>query len=418
MTKTEKSTVSPSSQDSWEADGLNYNYAVSICMIVKNEAANLQRCLDSFLPIIMVKDDDTLERLAELILVDTGSTDKTVNIAKKYTDKVICTEVIPWNFSIARNIGIEIATGRKLLIVDADEELQGGDNIYRLMDILLNPQYNETPTMFVNVRNFYSAGNYQYSDFMQPRIFTNTYKPLYSGPIHNKPRTDTPYHMAENVIFNHYGYNFTGRPELKKKKSTDRTLKMLLEQYKERPADMHILTHLVKTFHVNDDIDQVLEYGEKWCRLFEDIEYHDGWFAYLDVFVHVIASYLSVGDLRSAKRIRKQVDEYTIRIPNIYFLFGNHYVSIGRNDDACDSFERGIEVINTKGSQYEKLMTTNVKMLLPSIYSWLAVYYFGKGDYAKAGEYMNTGIKSDVARSVPRWDIWNEATTKKRLKRV
>ena len=413
-----KSTALQSSQTSSDAECNHYNYAVSICMIVKDEEANLQRCLDSFLPIILMKDDDTLKPLAELIIVDTGSSDKTVKIASKYTDNIISQEVIPWNFSTARNIGIERATGMNIMIVDADEELKGGDNIYRLMDILLNPQYKETPTMFVNVRNFYSADNNQYSDFMQPRIFANTFEPLYSGAIHNKPRTDTPYHMAENVIFNHYGYNFVGRPELKKKKSTDRTLKMLIEEYNENPTDMHILTHLVKTYHVNEDVDQVIEYGEKWCRLFEDVDYHDGWFAYLDVFVHVIASYLSVGDLRSAQRIRKQLDQYTIRIPNIYFLFGSHYVSLGRNDDACDSFERGIEVMDTKGSQYEKLMTTNVKMLLPSIYSWLAVYFFGLSEYVKAGQYLNKGIKSDVAHSVPRWDIWNEATTKRRLKRV
>ena len=61
---------------------------LSICMIVKNEEANLQRCLDSFLPIIQMKDDKTLKPLTELIILDTGSTDRTINIAKKFTDKV------------------------------------------------------------------------------------------------------------------------------------------------------------------------------------------------------------------------------------------------------------------------------------------------------------------------------------------
>ena len=61
---------------------------LSICMIVKNEEANLQRCLDSFLPIIQMKDDKTLKLLTELIIVDTGSTDRTINIAKKFTGAV------------------------------------------------------------------------------------------------------------------------------------------------------------------------------------------------------------------------------------------------------------------------------------------------------------------------------------------
>ena len=102
---------------------MNKNYRLSICMIVKDEESNLQRCLDSFLPIINMKDDETLQPLVELIIVDTGSTDRTVNVAKKYTDKVFVKEFIPWNFSDARNYGIAKATGDWIMIVDADEEL-------------------------------------------------------------------------------------------------------------------------------------------------------------------------------------------------------------------------------------------------------------------------------------------------------
>jgi len=97
---------------------------LSICMIVKNEEANLQRCLDSFLPIIQMKDDKTIKPLTELVIVDTGSTDRTINIAKKFTDKVYKKEFIPWDFSKARNYGIRKATGDKIMYMDADEELR------------------------------------------------------------------------------------------------------------------------------------------------------------------------------------------------------------------------------------------------------------------------------------------------------
>ena len=50
---------------------------VSLCMIVKNEEKILSRCLDSYLGLF-----------DEIIIVDTGSTDNTKNIAKKYTDKI------------------------------------------------------------------------------------------------------------------------------------------------------------------------------------------------------------------------------------------------------------------------------------------------------------------------------------------
>ncbi len=107
-------------------------------MIVKDEETNLQRCLDSFLPIINMKDDDTLKSLTELIIVDTGSTDKTVNIAKKFTSKVKIKEFIPWDFSKARNYGIAMAQGERILILDADEELDQ-KSLYLLMDVLVDP---------------------------------------------------------------------------------------------------------------------------------------------------------------------------------------------------------------------------------------------------------------------------------------
>ncbi len=76
---------------------------LSICMMVKNEEQNLVRCLDSLKPL-----RTKLE--SELIIVDTGSTDKTVDIAKAYTDRVY---FHPWNnnFSEMRNSTISYAMG-------------------------------------------------------------------------------------------------------------------------------------------------------------------------------------------------------------------------------------------------------------------------------------------------------------------
>lgn len=83
---------------------------ISAVLIVKNEEEILAKCLES------VKDAD------EIIVVDTGSTDKTVSIAKKYTDKI---HHFGWidDFAAARNFAIEQATGDWILSIDADHEL-------------------------------------------------------------------------------------------------------------------------------------------------------------------------------------------------------------------------------------------------------------------------------------------------------
>jgi glycosyltransferase involved in cell wall biosynthesis len=84
---------------------------ISLCMIVKNEEHCLRRCLDS------VRD-----YVDEMIIVDTGSTDHTVEIAKSYHAQIYHH---PWenDFSKHRNQSLSYATGDWILQLDADEEL-------------------------------------------------------------------------------------------------------------------------------------------------------------------------------------------------------------------------------------------------------------------------------------------------------
>jgi glycosyltransferase involved in cell wall biosynthesis len=86
------------------------NIKLSVALIVKDEAKILSKCLDS------VKDADSI------IVVDTGSTDKTIEIAKKYTDKIYH---FPWvnDFSKVRNFAKEKCTGDWIYSIDADHQL-------------------------------------------------------------------------------------------------------------------------------------------------------------------------------------------------------------------------------------------------------------------------------------------------------
>ena len=97
-------------------------------MIVKNEADNLPRCLNSVANIV-----------DEIIIVDTGSTDKTVEIAERYNARVYHH---PWenSFSKARNYSLKYATCDWILYLDADEELSKED-APRLKEIVKGNNY-------------------------------------------------------------------------------------------------------------------------------------------------------------------------------------------------------------------------------------------------------------------------------------
>ena len=86
---------------------------ISLCLIVKDEAANLPRCLDSAAAIV-----------DEIVVVDTGSTDATVDIAAAHNARVFSIDW-PNDFAAARNVSLSHATGDWVLVLDADEVLDG-----------------------------------------------------------------------------------------------------------------------------------------------------------------------------------------------------------------------------------------------------------------------------------------------------
>ena len=90
---------------------------ISLCMIAKDEEKLLEKCLNP------IKD-----AVDEIIIVDTGSKDKTKEIAKKFTNKLCNFE---WcdDFSKARNFSISKATKDWILILDLDEKIERADLI-------------------------------------------------------------------------------------------------------------------------------------------------------------------------------------------------------------------------------------------------------------------------------------------------
>jgi len=96
---------------------------ISAVLIVKNEEAMLARCLES------VKDAD------EIIICDTGSTDNTIEIAKKYTDKVYTDFVWCDDYAKARNHAKSKATGDWILSIDADEVLHDFNEVRRVVEL-------------------------------------------------------------------------------------------------------------------------------------------------------------------------------------------------------------------------------------------------------------------------------------------
>lgn len=143
--------------------------SISLCMIVKNEEKVLERCLDS------VKN-----AVDEIIIADTGSTDKTKEIAFKYTDRVFD---FRWtdDFSAARNFSFSKAESEYVMWLDADDVLTP-ENCRRLAELKKNLGSTDTVMMKYSTA-FDENGNTTFS-YYRERIIRKSANPIWKGRVH------------------------------------------------------------------------------------------------------------------------------------------------------------------------------------------------------------------------------------------
>ncbi|MGB3758700.1 MAG: tetratricopeptide repeat protein [Rivularia sp. (in: cyanobacteria)] len=138
---------------------------ISLCAIVKNEESTLSKCLSS-----------AKKFVNEIVILDTGSTDKTVKVAQGYGAKVHHFE---WcnDFSAARNEALKHVTGDWILVLDADETL-APEIIPQLREAIQREEY-----LLINlVRDEIGAAQSPYS--MVSRLFRNHPEIKFSRPYH------------------------------------------------------------------------------------------------------------------------------------------------------------------------------------------------------------------------------------------
>ncbi len=188
-----------------------YQSSISLCMIVKNEEQNLPRCLESVAGLV-----------DEIIIVDTGSTDRTVEIAKSYGANVF---FHPWegSFSKARNYSLKYATCEWILYLDADEELRNGDSSV-LKNIARNNGYSVVSFIIQNRYNDSKLEGYA----RMVRFFKNFSGIYYEGIVHNTIIYSGKC-LNSSVTVIHHGYNLSEEKMNEKFIRTSTLLKRQIE---------------------------------------------------------------------------------------------------------------------------------------------------------------------------------------------
>ncbi len=199
---------------------------ISLCMIVKNEERRLPDALKSAQPWV-----------DEIIVVDTGSTDRTVEIAESFGAKVYHH---PWqhSFSIHRNQSISYATGDWLLILDADEVLDQ-ETAPQIRELVKAPP--PINCFLFELYNDTTLGGE--TMILHPRLFRNGVGFHYEGLVHNRPVV-TGKVARSKVRLIHFGYNEDPRTMERKH---ERRLEMIRKWVEQEPENFRAYSYLAHT---------------------------------------------------------------------------------------------------------------------------------------------------------------------------
>lgn len=242
-------------RDNWPDQNTN-DPKVCLSMIVKNEGKVLRRCLES------VKG-----HVDEIVIVDTGSTDDTVAIAKEFGAKVF---EHPWedSFSVARNWAIYHTDTQWLLQLDGDEELdkESGPKIREAVRQVHNSNTNLIHMVLVNINE---ATGEQQSIINTGKLMRVVPTLHFRNRVHNK--LICPGHtMMTTLKIYHYGYALPDKEYMNVKK--DRTTRLLHIQQEEQPEDPETAYYLGIQYLKMEDWDKSIFYAKQAIDLFKKYE--------------------------------------------------------------------------------------------------------------------------------------------------
>lgn len=329
---------------------------ISICMIVKDEEEIIEKSLES------IKDLGY-----EIIIVDTGSKDKTVEISKKYTEKVY---IYNWenDFSKARNYSISKASNEFVLILDADEVIKNIDK--SKLEALLD----ENLVGRVLRYNKYFRNNLQctYKERVNRLFSKNRFK--YEGRIHEQIIGDDKYKTINIPIeLEHIGYE---NSEINRKDKIKRNIELLYNELLQHGEDPYILFQLGKSYYMKQNFKKACEYFYRAMEFDLDTK--------LEYVIDMVESYGYA--LINSKRYND-----ALMLTNIYeefkssadfiFLIGLIYMNNGMFDEAIKEFKN---VINYKDSKMKGVNSYLAYYNIAAIYECLgkkdlAISYYEKG---------------------------------------
>ena len=346
---------------------------LTVCIITKNEAPKLEKCLKALAPYPW-----------EVVVVDTGSEDNSVEIAKRYGANV-CSFAWIDDFAAAKNFAIEQAKSEMVMVLDTDEYLEPLDYEKFIRQIEAHPG------AVGRIRHhslFEADGEEKETQEYIHRIFSKELY-CYQGKIHEQvvrrtadPKSDERWgyevYYTELSVF-HDGYSGT---EEERRKKAQRNIRLLIKAQEEDPEDPYLQYQLGKGYYMAGNYEEAANWFDKalYCDLNPKMEY------VIDMVVTYGYALLKLDRPQMAMMLEGVYAEFS-GSADFHFLMGLIYMN-------NEIFDRAVEEF-IKATHQETARTVGVN-------SYLAWYnagvireclgdlkgarkYYGRcGDYEKA----------------------------------
>jgi len=352
---------------------------ISLCMIVKDEESVLERCLSS-----------VRNYVEEIIIVDTGSTDATREIARRFTDQVHLFEWIN-DFSAARNESLKYANGKWILVLDADEYFEESE-IRKLRELLaaMEPE----PHLIYNLSIVSLLGEKYHLSTHEGkvgRVFGNHLDIRFFRPIHEQAMSARPEIRMQSVnlpvrVF-HSGYV---EETVRAKNKHQRNLELFRKMEETTGFSGYDHLQIGKQYTMMREYDKALEYLYKALENPKDLG-----MAYKQVLFSIVQVLINKGDLVQAFLFFEQHLESYASHPDIGTVKGILLYNLGFQEKAKQTFLMAVEEAERRAARNEQvaIASPDTAMRLP-LYQ-LAMIHERERNYAKAIYYLTKIIVTD-----------------------
>ncbi|VYU41755.1 Chondroitin synthase [Clostridium tertium] len=337
---------------------------ISLCMIVKNEGKHLEKSLDSI-----------VNYIEDIVIVDTGSTDNTKEIARRYTNKVYD---FKWcnDFSKARNFSISKAANDWVLILDADEVIYKFDkkNIERFI------KNNKMTVGRIKRINPFEEGE-EIKKYIERvnRLFNKKYF-HYQGIIHEQvvSKDGSEYKMKSiEIEANHIGYlneviNGTNKLE--------RNINLLIDAIKNNPLDPYLYYQIGKSYYRKKDYDKAYDSFVKSIELSTDFK-----FEYTEDLIESYGYTLIKCEKYEKAMELKKYRVYYDKSPDYNFVMGLIYMNNGKFQESVEHFQK---CIGEREGKIEGINSYQPNYNIGVIYEILGFEEVALEFYNKCKEYL------------------------------